>query len=349
MASRTPTGFTLIEVLVALSLGSVICYAAYVTIRVGSQCVTAVNRLSLENQVLRSGMTLALDELDFWTSYDHPDDPARQPLRRTFVDPVTAQPAGLPFRPVTFPGFNFSTDLDLTLTFDPSDPRAWYRGNPCHFSDKAFGDHSRFARIGDADPARGWYGRMIRDIGMNLGYYAVTDYMPCNTIFCYYDETGATPREVSTATTSAPGTYVYSNHASCNNSPRDLQGVTEAVSYVVTADPDYIAAGFNRRQFRQWYAQVYGIADARPVTWDYEYGALDRSAAKPASLLSRPQHWPECIVTVKRFISYTRHMATAKLMLVNPQNGQQTKLFFTTVATTLRGARRQRDLDAVSR
>jgi prepilin-type N-terminal cleavage/methylation domain-containing protein len=67
-------GFTLIELMLAMALGMVIVFTAFAGIRVAGQCYTISTKLSLENSLLRTGFMKALDELDFWTSYDDPFD-----------------------------------------------------------------------------------------------------------------------------------------------------------------------------------------------------------------------------------------------------------------------------------
>lgn len=94
-------GFTLIEMLLAVTLGSLIIYIAIAGIRVASQSIAAANRLSLENAVLRTGVAVALENTDFWTDHDqpHPVDPVvDQPLRITAPD-ATGGTRGLPFTP----------------------------------------------------------------------------------------------------------------------------------------------------------------------------------------------------------------------------------------------------------
>src|SRR5688500_7864805 len=75
------SGFTLIELMVAIGIGSMIIYAAFVGLRASMQAVSACSRLGTENSLIRAGMMAAFDELDFWRSYDDPVDSTRQRLR----------------------------------------------------------------------------------------------------------------------------------------------------------------------------------------------------------------------------------------------------------------------------
>lgn len=84
MTTPTPhRGFTLIELMIAITLGMLVVYTAVAGFRVASQSVTAANRLSVENALIRAGFQEAHHQLDFWTNLDDPDDTANQRLRRT--------------------------------------------------------------------------------------------------------------------------------------------------------------------------------------------------------------------------------------------------------------------------
>jgi prepilin-type N-terminal cleavage/methylation domain-containing protein len=96
-------GFTLIEMLLAITLGSMVIYIAIAGVRVASQSITVANKLALENAVLRTGVAVAMEHTDFWTDHDQPfpiNAALDQPLRGTAPD--SASPAvqrGLPFTP----------------------------------------------------------------------------------------------------------------------------------------------------------------------------------------------------------------------------------------------------------
>ncbi len=111
MSHPRRTAFTLIEMMIALSLGLVLIFTATAGFRVASQSITIANRLSLENSLMRTGISLAHEQLDFWTNLDDPNA-SGQRLRQTFaVNPagfgplVVGQPGGgtvgLPFAPLS--------------------------------------------------------------------------------------------------------------------------------------------------------------------------------------------------------------------------------------------------------
>lgn len=67
------SGLTLIELMIAMAIGLVILSTIFYGFRVATAAMSTANRLSLENGLLRHGFLAALEEADFWTSYDAPD------------------------------------------------------------------------------------------------------------------------------------------------------------------------------------------------------------------------------------------------------------------------------------
>jgi prepilin-type N-terminal cleavage/methylation domain-containing protein len=112
-APRKADGFTLIEMMIGIALGSVVAYTAYAGFRMASQSIVVANRLSLENSLMRAGYIQAHQQIDFWTNLDDPYDASRERLRLSGMD-VSAQAwatsfsvqrpfptaVGLPFAPM---------------------------------------------------------------------------------------------------------------------------------------------------------------------------------------------------------------------------------------------------------
>lgn len=99
--------FTLIEMMIAVGLGTMVVLVAVSGFRTASQTITVANRLSLENSILRSGYFEAQVQLDFWTNLDDPTRPdTERPLKNDLsvgnkVDwPYNDKPRGLPFTPM---------------------------------------------------------------------------------------------------------------------------------------------------------------------------------------------------------------------------------------------------------
>jgi prepilin-type N-terminal cleavage/methylation domain-containing protein len=223
-------GFTLIELMLAMALGMVIVFTAFAGVRVAGQCYTISSRLSQENALLRIGFMKALDELDFWTSYDDPYDSSM-----AFGTPnggeVQRNP-GLPFCPFkgNFPNndgntlaqngdysYQYINDNGTTVTgwhpeypWPMSDPAVWCRvnmGESCVTkNDIRFGYYGQFSGVYSsfpggnkstydnypaATPNHRWLSIMTESLKNTLGYYGMCEYLPANTIYAYNTYSGA--------------------------------------------------------------------------------------------------------------------------------------------------------------
>lgn len=78
---RRSAGFTLLELLIAIALATLLLLVAFHAVQAATRTMANVNRLALENRMMRAGVQAAFDDADFWTFYDDPLDPARQGLR----------------------------------------------------------------------------------------------------------------------------------------------------------------------------------------------------------------------------------------------------------------------------
>ncbi len=206
--SRLIFGFTLIELMIAITLGMMIIYVAVAGFRVAAQTLTVTNNLAMENAILRAGCQLANERLDFWTDYDDPetDDNSKRLLR------TTDGSGGAPFAPmsIAFPrvgNLAANSDLEKKSGWDPKEPwkaadsRTWWRGNLAekNYSDMRLGRYSIFANsqtsvvvpgillrlgnYGTVTVLHEWYNRQVWGMHKALGYYGFVDYMPQNTIF----------------------------------------------------------------------------------------------------------------------------------------------------------------------
>ena len=168
--------FTLIELMIAVTLSIMIVYTAFAAFRVVGQSVATSKRMSIENGMLRTGFFAALEELDFWDQYDDRNsaNPAGNPLRAT----------GKPFCPVSF-----------DPTKQRSDPKTWWRGFG-FATDSAntnkWGNYAVLSKAGHSDPVRAWYPDQIKTINETLGGYGMISYLPGDAIYCWY-ESGTSP------------------------------------------------------------------------------------------------------------------------------------------------------------
>ncbi|MBA3700768.1 MAG: prepilin-type N-terminal cleavage/methylation domain-containing protein [Planctomycetes bacterium] len=188
--------FTLIELMIAISLSMVIVYTAFAAFRVASQAVATSKRMSIENGMMRTGFFAALDELDFWDLYDDRNaaNPTTNPLRVT----------GKPFCPVTW-----------DPTKKPSDPKSWWRGfgfSTDVANANKWGNYSLLSRAGHSDAVRAWYPNQIKNINEKMGGYAMISYLPGDAIYCWYESGGSPftikgePRDVWERTSYTPVT-----------------------------------------------------------------------------------------------------------------------------------------------
>ncbi len=112
MRSHPATGFTLIELMIAVTLGMMIVMVAMAGFRVTAQAMTTAQHLARVNELIGIGVVAALHEADHWDAYDDrfDDTPgaARQRLRQSMVMPAANVDGitrlGLPFSPFTGTG-----------------------------------------------------------------------------------------------------------------------------------------------------------------------------------------------------------------------------------------------------
>jgi hypothetical protein len=128
---RPANAFTLIELLIAIGLSLAIMMVAVTTFRQAAQTIALMNRLSVENGLLRVGYFLNTEDVDFWHSHANPDYPY---LKGHMSDQVAYGSDGgnnldnkRLFRRVAFhPGKNGATGFDPNWE-QPHDARSWYR------------------------------------------------------------------------------------------------------------------------------------------------------------------------------------------------------------------------------
>jgi prepilin-type N-terminal cleavage/methylation domain-containing protein len=78
LARRAPSprrAFTLIELMVAVAISSIIVLTAVSSFRMITKAIATANALSVENGLLRSGMLLSLQDVDYWHSHADANPP----------------------------------------------------------------------------------------------------------------------------------------------------------------------------------------------------------------------------------------------------------------------------------
>jgi prepilin-type N-terminal cleavage/methylation domain-containing protein len=103
-AALNRAAFTLLEVMIAIALGTLVVLIAASGFRSAAQAVALAQRLVRANDLAVAGMMVALDEADYWDTCDDPGDTNLQRLRESCALPVgsatgNAVRLGLPFAP----------------------------------------------------------------------------------------------------------------------------------------------------------------------------------------------------------------------------------------------------------
>ncbi len=267
-------GFTLVELLISIGLGSVIVVTAFAAFRVAAQCTSVANRLSLENAMMRAGVQVADLECDYWSLYDDPLDPTQQRLRQT------RGAKGLPFSPFATTVVDDAGDTrplwergTLVGTLEPergwdeanawpiADRATWWQGD---YAEKYFGGsgqpvggirHGRYALFANTEaeldvwtnkdpgdygyvrPPHTWLCNQLVGAIDALGYYGLCDYMPSNQIYAAY--TAFDPNPSVTGPGGLWGQLTHPGYGFANwelTTPRDLYRLTFIHSLVIS-DP----------------------------------------------------------------------------------------------------------------
>jgi len=119
-------GFTLIEILVSITLSTILLLMSTVAFRAISHAIAAGNDLSTENAMLLVGWRAALDDADYYHSMADDKPPYNKGFMRNRTsrtqDGSTADNQGFMRRPFQPIHFNSATDPDANLPFDSTVP-----------------------------------------------------------------------------------------------------------------------------------------------------------------------------------------------------------------------------------
>jgi type II secretory pathway pseudopilin PulG len=349
-------GFTLIEMTIAIGLGLLIVLVSFSGIRVASQTITIANRLSLQNDILRTAVVKANEEMDFWDAFDSRSDPEKQPLRN----------GDYPFKSLDFTGATTVLDFNPKLTADRyTTDRLWWNGHlwsSNRLSDgtnyqRRFGDYSLFGRQGltAADygtlvtslyptvvDERKWRHNILPYLTSNLGYYAAFDYLPANFVYGCYDTTGDMPIEFG-APGVGPGRMRNSWHS--GNKPQSKIEAGHDNGYILTN----VSPTSNYPHTHQVsHRASYNDGSSAGFT-DTKYP--DRFDAFPEVEFSAniPTNWPSTKMKVKVTYQWMDFRHQVRIEQTDPLTGATTAMVLHGLTTTLRGARRQRGLDTEPR
>ena len=99
-------GFSLIEMMVAITAGMAIILTATAGFQAASKSMAVATTISMENKLIGIGILTVFDEADFWTSYDNDSSPnghlmrRRNPVSTSDPNQGNALVFGLPFAPL---------------------------------------------------------------------------------------------------------------------------------------------------------------------------------------------------------------------------------------------------------
>ena len=364
-------GFTLIELVLSVGLGVAIIGAVASAFRVASGIASATRSLSAENVVMRAGMITALNEADCWTWCDDPGDATRQKLRAWHPTngrglPFTPFPQRWPLEPDADPELHRGWDPDYCWPAD--DARTWFHGNMAErwaSANTLYGHYEAFAHLrsrvtldkttavspayGSCAPPHTWFMNQLDGLRDNLGFYGLCDYLPANAVFgSYGSANGVLPVvdqgwqgfwvwpvpfpfwtgyfNVGEGECMIPrGLYGNSNNASCVLIPGCADTSLANATTIELSDA-------NVRQYRV--GQLAKPADVQDM--------LAKALPKRALLPLAPASWPNARVSVLRMMGWKRFITSCRVRCDSAVTGERVELTFTTLSTTLRGARRQR-------
>lgn len=343
--------FSLIELMIAISLGMLLVYAAMAGFRVASQSITSANRLAMENSLLRAGFHEALNEIDLWTSYDDPQSTlaADQALRRAQMpfSPLPTTPRIMASTPGGTEGYVFSeseNDIgwDHTYPWPASSSRTWWRANAAewHGSIGRSGNYTLFSGIGGSPHP--WLANQMHMLHTNLGYYGFCDYLPPSMLYSYIGPDPSQGGAVDMVRDFVKAGTTFRNGDGGTDFAQGRYRCTKDTSYLlVPLKPIGGSALITTGNLRRiWRTGVGATAD--PNANDSVVSFMKHSLSSRNQLDQRPSHWPEVKVNVARFLSHNRFVTLSKIGFSNSITGQPLELSFTAIGTTLRGARQQR-------
>ena len=372
---RHTTGFTLIELMIAMVLGMALVFAATAGFRVLSQAITKSNQLSIENNLLRVGMQMALDEADFWTTSDNPLDRTKQPMRAggTASQPGIGFPDGNPGMPFTpfqnvkdvITGRNFidtRPGLDEVASaprggWNPNplaraawDQRNWVRANyaeEASVSDFGYQYWGTFGIYENLDPLASWhhwYGGQILGLMDGLGFWGLFDYTSSNAFLIYHTNNPTQVPKMGAGGLSWGGCPLsllqnddwFGNNDGGDNTMKARIRTSNGGRYFMPG-PLVATPVLSRKLTKIGY-------EGRDHNWDPAVIGefLVNSGATEQALPRRPSFWPDVSSEVRRILEHGHFITTCMVNSVHPITGQKISVAFAVISTNLRGARQQR-------
>ncbi len=362
----TTRAFTLIELMIAVTLGGMVLYTAFAAIRVASNALTISQRMATENSLLRIGLEAAVDEADFWIGSDDPEPGRPKPLRafdagggRPFTDFRDAGFCDTAGSTTPWNNENRMGWSSSPLAWSPSDPRTWCRANVAeeHSPRSFWGNFSIYSNIESSRAWHTWYPSQVRGIVDTMGFYGLFEYLPSNGFAVYHAPRVNPPKTPKGASTTisyggmvqaltANGTWLCPTDGGDNTMKGRIRNTNGSRYYL--PGKNFAAAVDSRRLAKIGYearsAGGYGTtSDTHQVLTAFlNETRSNQELMRSNGILVSPTHWPEVTYRVHRFIERGHPVTLCVVELTSPLTGAQIALPFTTVGTTLRGARQQR-------
>lgn len=353
LPSPIRSGFTLIEMMLSVALGSLIVYTATAGFRTAAQSVTIANRMSLENSLIRAGFQAALNETDYWTSYDDPDNASDQALRSTTFRELSSVMGnlGVGANPTPYPGAETTIGWDPHYEWPAADRRTWWRGNAAEYraTDLRMGSYAIFADKSDTGN-HPWLYAQMDGLHRALGYYGFCDYLPPSQLYSLVDSSDGSKNAGGTPSLWVQAGGRFRTGDGGTHYPQGRYRCTKDASFALTpiypvnlvGDPtpghnkvavNLTATGDLWSNFRTGIGStVSGTTGfmSKVTGWNYRLYP------------QKPDHWPGLGTYVARYMTYNRFVCLHRIRWVNALTGELSELSFNAFGTTLRGARQQR-------
>ncbi len=352
--------FTLVELLVSITLGLIIAFAAFAGFRVAAKTMVVSRNLARENRAIAEGYLQGMVEADFWYAEDDPFDATGQPQRVLYDAAQNPAPSttvgddgvyGQPFRELELPAHYWNYNI--------SDDRTWSRqGHIKSTSHRGVttGSYAQIGCIGHADPNSAWQHEVQVHLYSSLGWTGYLDYLPNAQPICYYlaaPDAGGIIRN-----SFGRPVLPFVGGMGMPAFPAKLWNNIASATIVGIGNIDA------EKALARGAMHLYGITSAYAPregwTVDGRTPAYKRSARGHITGADMPTYsesldatlphaaltargWPDLVVKVRRtFDAEVSARLSVTVTIANPVTGKAQTMTYVPVSTTLRGARQQR-------
>jgi type II secretory pathway pseudopilin PulG len=228
---------------------------------------------------------------------------------------------------------------------------------------------------GRGAPRYTWYANQLQSLRNSLGYYGVVDYMPANAIYGIHGDPGADNKydnnsgayvanigrrdirdqdqrmeiEWSDPNGSTYGRGDFVNGDGGTSWARGIYRITRDSTFAIIPASEYTSAqtaGWNKANLISEHIRLWSTDRvSQSVAANSGNGIQDlRSKALIDQPLipMKPESWPDMRVECMRYLSNSRFVALFRIGWNSALTGELQQISFTTVSTSLRGARQQR-------